>query len=120
MLSSVSYHAILRYLERVLGLPVDTWLVGMDTVPEGKRVDHACQCAGLPVDYVRELILCPTVRTALACGFKQVVVRVDGFSYVIENSKIVTVLAHGMRSKVHRPGRKWSRRDLRKLAESAE
>lgn len=120
MLECVSYHAILRYLERVLGLPVDTWLVGMDTVPEGKRVDHACQCAGLPVDYVRDLILCRPVRLALSCGFKQVVVRVDGFSYVIENSKIVTVLASGMRPKDRRPGKKWGRRELRKRAEAAE
>lgn len=97
-LSKVTYHAIFRYLERVLGLPVDEWLVGTELLPDRERVAIACERAGLPVDAVRELILSKPVLLVIAAGFKDCVVRIDGFSYVISGGKVTTVLLNWMRS----------------------
>ena len=97
MLDRVSSHAILRYLERVLGLPVDEWLVGMDAELESKRVAVACERAGLPVDAVRELILHPAVLRVVASGFADCIVRLDGFAYVIKSGRVITILTGRMR-----------------------
>ncbi|NTG61818.1 hypothetical protein G6L45_16180 [Agrobacterium rhizogenes] len=97
MLDRVTYHAIFRYLERVLGLPVDEWLVGTELLPDRERVAIACERAGLPVDAVRELILSKPVQRVVAAGFRDCVVRLDGFSYVISGGKVTTVLTNWMR-----------------------
>ncbi len=98
MLEKVTYHAIFRYLERVLGLPVDEWLVGTELLPDRERVAIACERAGLPVDAVRELILSAPVKRVIAAGFKDCAVRLDGFSYIISDGKVTTVLLNWMRN----------------------
>lgn len=97
MLDHVSFHAVIRYLERVLGFPVNDWLVGMERMGEDARARHCCAKAGLPLAYVRELVLCRPVLAAVICGFEQVVVRVDGFAYVVRNGIVATVLTERMR-----------------------
>ncbi len=97
MLERVTYHAILRYLERVLGLPVNEWLVGTELLPDRERVAMACERAGLPVDAVRELILSKPVLRVVEAGFKDCVVRLDGFAYVIRNGRVATVMMAWMR-----------------------
>ncbi len=97
MLERVTYHAIFRYLERVLGLPVDEWLAGTELLPDRERVAIACERAGLPVDAVRELILSKPVMRVVAAGFKDCVVRLDGYSYVIKDGKVATILLNWMR-----------------------
>lgn len=92
MLERVTLHAVLRYLERVLALPVDAWLGEMPPgISETARVMSCCERAGLPVDAVRSSVLCKPVLLVVTAGFKDTVVRFDGFAYV------VTVLTDQMR-----------------------
>jgi hypothetical protein len=106
MLDRVTFHAIFRYLERVLGLPVDEWLAGTELLADRERVAIACERARLPVDAVRELILSRPVLAVVAAGFKDCVVRLDGFSYVIRNGRVATVMTNWMRdSQVGQIGR---------------
>lgn len=120
MLSSVSYHAVLRYLERVLGLPVDAWTAGMAGKNDLQKALHCCGCAGLPVDAIKQSILVPPVIRAMQSKLPNVTVRHDGFAYIVGYGTVRTILTGEMRPKHCRHSRKWSRRDLRKLAESAE
>ncbi|PYE25073.1 hypothetical protein C8J32_10426 [Rhizobium sp. PP-CC-3A-592] len=97
MLDRVTNHACLRYMERVLGHPVETWLAGRSPMREADKVALCCNLAGLTVNGVRELVLHPAVLRMIACGFRQVTVRLDGFAYVIQDGKVITVLAGYMR-----------------------
>lgn len=96
MLHRVSHHAVIRYLDRVLGLPVDAWLVGMEHKPESQRSLHCCERAGLPVDAVRSVIMHPAIARVCAAGFVDVAVRLDGFVYIIQDGNVITVLTHGI------------------------
>ncbi|TBY40859.1 hypothetical protein [Rhizobium leguminosarum] len=98
MLERVSLHAVLRYLERVLSLPVDAWLAEMPAgTSEARRVLSCCERAGLPVDAVRSSVLCRPVMLAVTAGFKDTVVRFGGFCYVIRDGAVVTILTERMR-----------------------
>jgi hypothetical protein len=91
MLERVSSHAVIRYLQRVLGLPVDEWTVGMDREPERVRCAHCCERAGLPVDAVRNTILTPVVSKAIELRMTGAV-KCSGFVYVLEQGKVLTVM----------------------------
>ncbi|MBY3162098.1 hypothetical protein HFO65_15800 [Rhizobium laguerreae] len=98
LMSKVTLHAVRRYLERVLSLPVDAWLAEMPVgISETARVLSCCERAGLPVDAVRASVLCRPVMLAVAAGFKDTVVRIEGFCYVIRDGFVVTILTDDMR-----------------------
>lgn len=92
MHNHVTYHACLRYLERVLGLPVGVWLIGMEHLPENLRAQHCCERAGLPVDAVKAAIMQPAILRICLAGFDEVAVRLDGFVYIIKHGVVATVL----------------------------
>lgn len=106
MSKHVSHHAVIRYVERVLGHDVEPWLVGMDQAKEEDRAAHCCTMAGVHLAAVRELILCPPVLTACAAGFKNVTVRFEGFAYVILDGKVVTILTEDMRDQQFKADKK--------------
>lgn len=97
MIEAVSCHAVIRYLERVLGLPVAEWLAGADHLDEHARAELCCERAGLPVAAVRQSILSRPVIMAILAGFEQVIVRYEGFAYVIRSGKLVTIVTERMR-----------------------
>jgi len=97
MRDHVTNHAVIRYIERVLGLPVDEWLTDKRHLSEDRRAMFCCHKADLPARLVREMVLCAPVRAAVACGFQQVVVRFEGFAYVIREGRVVTILTERMR-----------------------
>jgi hypothetical protein len=98
MLSQVTLHAVRRYLERVLALPVDAWLAEMPAgISETARVLSCCERAGLPVDAVRASVLCRPVMLVVAAGFKDTVIRTGGFCYVVRDGCVVTILTERMR-----------------------
>lgn len=97
MHSAVTHHAALRYMQRGLGLPIEQWLKGKDSMREADKLALCCKLAELPVDAVRELVLCPAVKRVLACGFNEVTVRLDRLAFVIKGGKVVTVLTADMR-----------------------
>jgi hypothetical protein len=90
MLERVTYHACIRYLERVLGLPVDAWLIGREHWPENLRAQHCCERAGLPVDAVKAAILCEPVMRALRSGVTTAL-KHDGFVYLLRAGVVCTV-----------------------------
>lgn len=93
MLNKVSHHAVIRYLDRVLGLPVDEWLVGLDHLGENMKAKHCCERAGLPVDAVKSVILCPAVLKAVQSRMTGSV-KHDGFVYVLSGGGILTILTY--------------------------
>jgi hypothetical protein len=95
----VTYHACIRYLERVLGLPVDEWLVGTGHLSEFDRALLCCERAGLPVDAVKQSVLCKPVLYACMAGFVNCVVRCDNLAYVIREGRVATILTDRMRDK---------------------
>lgn len=99
MLERVTYHACVRYLERVLGLPVDEWLIGHDHLNEFDKAHLCCERAGLPVDAVKQSVLCTPVLHACLAGFKNCVVRCDNLAYVIREGRVATILTDRMRDK---------------------
>lgn len=121
MLEAVSCHAVIRYLERVLGLPVAEWLAGADHLDEHQRAVLCCERAGLPVAAVRQSILSRPVMMAILAGFRQVIVRHEGFAYVIRSGKLVTIVTERMRDekigqgkKMKLKGRMSMRREIQK------
>jgi hypothetical protein len=97
MLEAVSYHAVIRYLERVLGLPVSDWLADVGDVAENLKAEFCCERAGLPVSAVRQSVLIEPVLSVIRAGFKQVIVRHEGFAYVVRAGKVVTIVTERMR-----------------------
>jgi hypothetical protein len=99
MLEAVSCHAVIRYLERVLGLPVAEWLRGKDHLSENLKVEHCCEQAGLPVAAVRLSMLTPAViRQMQRCDpQKAKVITSDGIFVVVEG-RVITVLSPHMRA----------------------
>jgi hypothetical protein len=95
----VTFHACIRYLERVLNLPVDEWLAGQDHLNEFDRAVLCCERAGLPVDAVKQSVLCKPVLYACLSGFQNVIVRCDNLAYVIRDGRVATILTERMRDK---------------------
>lgn len=92
MLEKVTFHAVVRYLERVLGLPVDEWLVGHEHMNEFDKAHLCCERAGLPVDAVKATIMHPAIARVCLAGFDEVAVRLDSFVYIIKGGVVATVL----------------------------
>lgn len=106
MLERVSCHAVIRYLERVLGLPVDEWLAGLGHLDELARAELCCERAGIPPAAVRQSILTRPVIAAMLAGFQHVIVRHEGFAYVIRSGTLVTIVTERMRDERHGAGKK--------------
>lgn len=107
MLEKVSFHSVIRYLERVLHLPVDEWLRGKEHLNEKDRAEHCCECAGLPVDAVRLTMLTPAVIRQMNRNdsHKAKVITAEAIFVVVEG-RVVTVLALTMqayRKKKYKP-----------------
>ncbi|MDI7862556.1 hypothetical protein MRS76_11345 [Rhizobiaceae bacterium n13] len=97
MIQYVSFHAVVRYLDRVLGLPVDEWLAGLDHLPEDKRAQKACECAGLPVDAVRLCMLTePVIRALRRPLSTKVHVITPEAIFIVQDGTLVTVLSPQM------------------------
>lgn len=121
MLDHVSYHACIRYLERVLRLPVAEWLRGREHLNEKLRAEHCCACAGVPVAAVRQAILCPALIGPILSNFDSVAVKFDGWVYIIRRGIVCTILTermHDERTGRARPlkdfGRMEGRRNMAK------
>lgn len=99
MLDHVSYHACIRYLDRVLGLPVADWLVGTEHLNEKLRAELCCERAGVPVAEVRKAILSKPVALAILSNFCDVTVRYEGFAYIIKNRIVVSIYTAAMRKR---------------------
>lgn len=99
MLEAVSYHAVIRYLERVLCLPVSDWLREIGDVAEHIKAELCCERAGLPVSAVRLAMLTDPVLKAMRsrhCQKTKVITR-DAI-FVIMQGRIVTVLSPDMQA----------------------
>lgn len=121
MLDHVSYHAVVRYLERVLHLPVAVWLRGREHLNEKLRAEHCCACAGLPVAAVRQSILIPALIGPVLADFLNVAVKHGGMVYIVRRGVICTILTermHDERTGRARPlkdvGRTEGRRNMAK------
>jgi hypothetical protein len=65
MLERVSSHAVIRYLERVLCLPVDDWCSDREFPHDRAKAEFCCERAGLPVDAVKLCMLTDDVLRAM-------------------------------------------------------
>lgn len=97
MLDRVTHHATIRYLQRVLALPVDDWCAGQTFQNDKDRAAFCCERAGLPVDAVKELIMSRPVQLMCQAGFENVCVRFEGFAYIIRSGFVVTILTDEQR-----------------------
>ncbi|MBB3313659.1 hypothetical protein FHT78_005453 [Rhizobium sp. BK196] len=121
MLDRVTNHAVLRYLQRVLNLPVDDWCAGQPFSCDRERVAFCCERAELPVDAVKELIMSKPVMLMCMAGFQNVCVRLDGFAYIIRQGFVVTILTDeqrderiGQLGKIKQQSRDSMRREILK------
>jgi hypothetical protein len=95
----VSSHAVIRYLERVLELPVDAWLKGKESLGEHIKAAHVCECAGLPVDAVRlSMLIDPVVKAMRSKSSQKAKVVTRDAIYVISDGNLITVLAPQMQA----------------------
>ncbi|WP_457663976.1 hypothetical protein [Sinorhizobium medicae] len=97
MLDAVSFHAVVRYLERVLEMPVAEWLAGHETLDARQQAEICCARAGMAVAAIRQAILVRPVLLAVSSGFGQVVVRHEGLAYIVRNSVVATIVTARMR-----------------------
>lgn len=118
MLSRVSYHAVMRYLERVLGCPVPDWLDGKEYLNPRGQAEFACAAAGLSLDEVRRAMLVPAVERVIAGVTGRVSVRCDHVVYVIKDGVVTTIKTAAMQSERHRhtDSKTFSRKESRRLA----
>ncbi|MRN43446.1 MULTISPECIES: hypothetical protein [unclassified Brucella] len=88
LLHRVTYHAITRYVQRVMGVSVP----GTKHMPEIERASLHCKCARTTFDEVRRSIMIPTVAVAVANKFAAIDTR--NFTAVIDTDQqiIVTIL----------------------------
>lgn len=117
--AAVSFHAVIRYVERVLGEPCDDWLKDAGPILEEARARLCCQRAGLPFLAVIDLILCPPVLSACLAGFAEVSVRFEGFVYIVRSGRVISVLTEEMHDRrtgrlgrVREQSRQSMRRDI--------
>jgi hypothetical protein len=83
----VSYHAVTRYVQRMLGVTVDL----PDTVPSFDRAIAHCDAAGVTMEAVRAKLLSPAVTRAIAFGLRRFAVA-GVFYHISANGVIVTVI----------------------------
>lgn len=107
MLERVSCHAVIRYLERVLHLPVAEWLLGCDHLPADLQEKICCERADLPTEAVRLAMLTPPViRQMNRNDSRKAKVITSDAIYVVVSGRIITVLEPGMqpyRKKKYKP-----------------
>lgn len=88
----VSYHAVCRYIQRVLDVHVvvpDTLTPDLSWYGETLATLH-CKAAGLTVEQVRSLILTPMV--AYACKHRLTVAYHDDFVAKVREGVVVTIV----------------------------
>lgn len=88
ILPRVTYHAVTRYVQRVLGIELPM----LDHEPEPIRAELYCSYANLTIDDVRRAILIPTVAIAIENRFAAIDTR--RFTAVLDPEKqiVVTIL----------------------------
>lgn len=88
ILHRVTYHAVTRYVQRVIGITVPL----NERLPEAERAHIHCRCAKTTVDDVRRAILIPTVAIAIENKFAAIDTR--HFTAVIDPDQqiVVTIL----------------------------
>lgn len=110
-LSAVSYHAVTRYVQRVLGIcvPVDEAEAGTLTC-----ANLHCAAAGTTLDAVRRTILDRNVIAAIRSGLSEL--RTNSFRAIISNAVVVTIEPSRKRkNKMKRLGRSEGRRFSRQI-----
>lgn len=82
----VTDHCALRYLDRVLGVPVHSFSAD----GESQRLRVICFHQGFTPEVLKGTIASPKVRVAIALGAEKVLV--DGHWLAFSNRRVVTVL----------------------------
>jgi len=109
-LTRVSYHAVFRYVQRVLGVE----LPAIDGEAEKARAERYCAAAGLFVDDVRSMILTPAVAHASMTGCTCVRTDTIRVSLAADTGAICTVMPLRQRKKLKVLTRRELHRDARK------
>jgi hypothetical protein len=116
VLLRVSHHSVIRYLERVLGLPVDEWLVGCDHLNDYGKAQIACERAGLPVDAVRlSMLIEPVLKAMQTRSSQKAKIITRDAIYVVTGGNLVTVLAPGMQAFRKRKYKAYKSRKLEEV-----
>lgn len=110
----VSYHAVTRYCQRILGVEL---LIDEKADPYACALAHA-RAAGSSVDEIRAAILSPPVVAALSMGAKFAHIK-NRFSVVLDptDGVVVTINPPGSRLR-HRAVKQLSRRESRKMGQA--
>jgi hypothetical protein len=82
----VSYHAVTRYVQRMLGIFVD---VPEDTPSKKIALQH-CAAAGTTIAEVRAVLIPPAVLYAIVAGFKGF--RYGGIEYTVTSTGIIATI----------------------------
>ncbi|MBB4066775.1 hypothetical protein [Gellertiella hungarica] len=99
----ISSHAVLRYMERVMRLPVQEWIGDDDTLPENLKVLRCCQRARLSLHDICNEILHPAVKLVMDSGFANCKVRLDRITYVVKDGHLITVMRENPMKPRRRP-----------------
>lgn len=97
-LGNVSYHAVTRYLQRIVRVVVR----GAYIDPCAEAIAH-CHAAGLTLEQVRSLIWIPEVASAAKAGFLSV--RTREFTVFLSDGGIVTTITEPKRKARPVPGK---------------
>lgn len=90
----VTYHAVTRYVQRVLGVEVE----GHDKHPRREAERH-CHAIGRTVDDIRREIMSPCVALACAMGVSEV--RTRGFiAKLADNGAVLTIMVPPPRARM--------------------
>lgn len=99
----VSSHAILRYMERVMRLPVQEWVGGDDTLPENLKVARVCQRAKVSAYEICQQILNPSVVAVMKAGFANCKIKQGRITYVVKDGHLITVMRDNPMKPKRRP-----------------
>jgi hypothetical protein len=88
----VTYHAVARYVQRVIGISVP------DAETPRATAEHHAAAAGVTIDAIRSLICTPAVAAAIRLGLPSI--RTPDFVAVIAGGAIVTI-----KERKHQPRR---------------
>lgn len=106
----VTYHAVTRYVQRIVGVAIDT--------PEGSTPRHIatahCDAINMSIDDVKAIILCPAVIAACLTGMTTVTTR--SFRVVVTPlTGVVVTISEPRKNRVKRKKLKIrSRREQKK------
>lgn len=96
MNDKITYHAIIRFLERVMNIDVTQFIGEVSAAKDKEQATIACQRAGTSIEHIRSLIMQSPAGEALLAGFTQVNVHYEGSTYVIDQGILKTILEHQM------------------------